>query len=75
MTRMGNKLAEAAGRRAEVAAALGASKEWPRWADNVLRTRNERENVMQWSCGRPSASELANSLDHEADSSLIQVRG
>ena len=71
---MGNKLAETAGRREDVAAALGASKEWPTWAETVLRPRNERENVMQWACGRPSASELAN-LDHEPDTGLIQVRG
>ena len=52
------QVAEAAARRTDIAEALGANRQWPDWAARVLRPHNERDNVMHWACGRPSASDM-----------------
>ena len=60
------QVAEAAARRADVAEALGSSQQWPDWAAKVLRPRNERDNVMHWACGRPSASDMHTTTEEAA---------
>ncbi|KAK9810880.1 hypothetical protein WJX73_005157 [Symbiochloris irregularis] len=75
ITRMGNKLAEAAGNSPDIAAALGSSKQWPEWSEAVLKPRNDRENVMQWGCGRPSHTERMSSMDREPEAGLLQDLG
>ena len=52
------QVAEAAARRSDIAEALGACPQWPGWAASVLKPRNERDNLMHWACGRPSASDM-----------------
>ena len=52
------QVAEAAARRSDIAEALGACPQWPSWAASVLKPRNERDNLMHWACGRPSASDM-----------------
>ena len=64
------QVAEAAARRTDIAQALGSSPLWPGWAQRVLQPRNERDNVMHWACGRPSASDVH--LTDEAAGVLVR---
>lgn len=63
--------------RDSVAAALGACPMWSDWVDVTLRTRNDTENVLMWSCGRPNKREVSasfSSVDElDADSHALQA--
>lgn len=76
LTCLANRLADAATVRKPVAGALGAHPPWGEWVEGTLRGRNDLEDTMTWSCGRPSKREVAsvNSVDElDADGNLFQV--
>lgn len=52
-------LVEASSRRADIRQALQASTQWQKYADGSLAEANARQDVMQWSCGRPSKEALS----------------
>lgn len=54
MTRIANKLIQAANSNDQIQTHLQENKEWVVWHANVLLKRNAVENVHRWACGRPN---------------------
>ena len=65
------QVAEAAARRSDIAEALGACPQWPGWAASVLQPRNERDNLMHWACGRPSASDMHGAMAEDSPAGVL----
>ncbi|KAI3697608.1 hypothetical protein L6452_30702 [Arctium lappa] len=55
MTRIANKLIQLGANNSYIQAHLQDNSEWVEWHANVLLSRNELENVLQWACGRPTS--------------------
>ncbi|KAL0037491.1 hypothetical protein WJX79_010824 [Trebouxia sp. C0005] len=56
---LGNSLLEASSRRTDIRTALQASPDWQKYVQGPLGEANNRQDVMQWACGRPSKETLS----------------
>ncbi|DBB02911.1 hypothetical protein WJX77_008919 [Trebouxia sp. C0004] len=56
---LGNSLLEASSRRTDIRTALQASPDWQKYVQGSLAEANNRQDVMQWACGRPSKETLS----------------
>ena len=52
-------LLEASSRRTDIRTALQASSDWQQFVQGPLAEANNRQDVMQWACGRPSKETLS----------------
>ncbi len=52
-------LLEASSRRTDIRTALQASPDWQKYVQGPLAEANNRQDVMQWACGRPSKETLS----------------
>lgn len=52
-------LLEASSRRTDIRTALQASSDWQNFVQGPLAEANNRQDVMQWACGRPSKETLS----------------
>ncbi|KAK9815853.1 hypothetical protein WJX72_010762 [[Myrmecia] bisecta] len=66
VTTIANKLVATASKRELVAGFLNSHAGWQAYLRDVLRIRNEIENVRNWACGRPSSSSLR-AVDSDSD--------
>ncbi|XP_020587148.1 serine/threonine-protein phosphatase 6 regulatory subunit 3-like isoform X1 [Phalaenopsis equestris] len=55
LSRMANKLEQAANSSVIIQTHLQENSEWINWHTNVLVKRNAIENVYNWACGRPTS--------------------
>ncbi|XP_042403681.1 serine/threonine-protein phosphatase 6 regulatory subunit 3-like isoform X1 [Zingiber officinale] len=63
ITRIANKLTQLGDSNITIQTHLQENSDWVDWLNNVLFKRNATENVLQWSCGRPTTLQ-----DHVRDS-------
>ncbi|KAI5068013.1 hypothetical protein GOP47_0016358 [Adiantum capillus-veneris] len=54
LTRIANRLLQAANNNSDILAHLQGNAKWVEWQSDVLQKRNSLENVCQWTCGRPT---------------------
>lgn len=54
MTRIANKLIQLGADNTYIHSHLQDNNAWVEWHENVLVSRNALENVLQWTCGRPT---------------------
>eukprot|EP00250_Pteridium_aquilinum_P014960 c22305_g2_i1 orf=539-3184(+) len=54
LTRIANRLLQAANSNLDIQAHLQEKPEWLEWQSEVLENRNSIENVCEWTCGRPT---------------------
>ncbi len=59
MTVLCCSLLEASSRRGDIRTALQASPDWQKYVQGPLAEANNRQDVMQWACGRPSKETLS----------------
>ncbi|KAH7292030.1 hypothetical protein KP509_29G048200 [Ceratopteris richardii] len=62
LTRIANKLAQAANNNSDILDHLQGNPKWVEWQSDVLQKRNFIENVCQWTCGESACTCWQNPL-------------
>jgi serine/threonine-protein phosphatase 6 regulatory subunit 3 len=56
LTRIANRMIQASASNSTIQSHLQANPKWNDWVSSKLQHRNVVENVLQWSCGRPTSA-------------------